>query len=169
MAGSMLTAGSRAGFALAVCLALTAPLAEAATEPEPGFAWMVSQYEGNVSLIYGSTETAEDFFFFLSCNNKKKEAEITVYQDIAGAKVGQQVTIEIGVGSAKVALKGETATDEMSGYIFGVAKQFAVKPVVAMLGGSGPALVKMEKNELTLPEQGRAEELGKFAKACKLD
>ncbi|MGZ8415656.1 MAG: hypothetical protein ACXWVQ_01525 [Methyloceanibacter sp.] len=163
----MLTAGSRAGFALAVCLALTAPLAEAATEPEPGFAWMVSQYEGNVSLIYGSTETAEDFF--LSCNNKKKEAEITVYQDIAGAKVGQQVTIESGVGSAKVALKGETATDEMSGYIFGVAKQFAVKPVVAMLGGSGPALVKMEKNELTLPEQGRAEELGKFAKACKLD
>jgi hypothetical protein len=29
--------------------------------------------------------------------------------------------------------------------------------------------VKMEKNELTLPEQGSAEELGKFAKACKLD
>ncbi len=42
---------------------LVVPLADAAaTEPEPGFAWMVSQYEGNVSLIYGSTETAEDFF-----------------------------------------------------------------------------------------------------------
>lgn len=163
-------AGSRAGSLLLACLALAVPVAEvAATEPEPGFAWMVSQYEGNVSLIYGSTETAEDFFFFLSCNNNKKEAETTVYQDIAGAKVGQPITIEIGVGSAKVALKGETATDEMSGYVFGVAKRFAVKPVVAVLGGSGPALVKMEKNELTLPEQGRTEELGKFAKAGKLD
>ena len=56
---------------------------------------------------------------------------MTVYQDIAGAKVGQPVTIEIAVGSSKVALKGETATDEMSGYVFGVAKKFAVKPVVA--------------------------------------
>ena len=31
-----------------------------------------------------------------------------------------------------------------------------------------PALAKMEKNELTLPDQGRAEELSKFAKVCKL-
>ena len=93
---------------------------------------------------------------------------MTVYQDIAGAKVGQPVTIEIGVDSSKVALKGETATDEMSGYVFGVAKKFAVKPVVAVLSGP-PALAKMEKNELTLPDQGRAEELSKFAKVCKLD
>jgi hypothetical protein len=83
---------------------------------------MVSEYEGNASLIYGSTETAEDFFFFLSCNNKKKEAEITVYQDIEGAKVGQSVIIEISVGSAKVAHKGDAATDEMSGFVFGVVK-----------------------------------------------
>jgi hypothetical protein len=102
----MPAAGRLAGLALAACLALTMPLTDAAaTEPEPGFAWMVSQYEGNVSLIYGSTETAEDFFFFLSCNNKKKQAEMTVYQDIAGAKVGRPVTIEIGVDSSKVALK----------------------------------------------------------------
>jgi hypothetical protein len=71
--------------------------------------------------------------------------------------------------SSKVELKGETATDDMSGYVFGVAKKFAVKPVVAVLGGPRPALVNMEKTGLTLPEQGRAEELSKFAKVCKLD
>ena len=87
---------------------------------------------------------------------------MTVYQDIAGAKVGQRSPSRSASDSSKVALKGETATDEMSGYVFGVAKKFAVKPVVAVLGGPGPALVKMEKNELTLPEQGRAEELGKI-------
>lgn len=163
-------AASRIRLALAAGVALVAPLSgAAATEPEPGFAWMVSEYEGNASLVYGSTETGEDFLFFLSCNNKQEEAEITVYQDIEGAKVGQPVTIEIGVGSAKVALKGETATDEMSGFVFGVVKKFAVKPVVAVLGGAGPTLVKMGKNELTLPDKGRADELAKFAKACKLD
>ncbi|HEY6670573.1 MAG TPA: hypothetical protein VI075_06550, partial [Methyloceanibacter sp.] len=73
----------------AACLALTMPPTDAAaTEPEPGFAWMVSQYEGNVSLVYGSTESADDFFFFLSCNNQKKQAEMTVYQDIAGRQGG---------------------------------------------------------------------------------
>ena len=50
-----------AGLALAAYLALFA----AASATEPCFAWMVSQYEGNVSFVYGSTETAEDFFFFL--------------------------------------------------------------------------------------------------------
>ena len=104
---------------------------------EPGFAWMVSPYEGNVSLIYGSTETGEDYSFFLSCDNQQNEAEMTVYQDIAGAKVGEPVTIEISAGSAEVALKGETATDEMSGFVFGVAKKIAVKPVVAVLESAG--------------------------------
>ena len=70
--------------------------------------------------------------------------------------------------SSKVALKGETATD-YEWLCVRVAKKFAVKPVVAVLGGPGPALVKMEKNELTLPEQGRAEDLSKFAMVCKLD
>ena len=60
---------------------------------------------------------------FSPAKNKKKPAEMTVYQDIAGAKVDQPVTIEIGVDSSKVALKGETATDEMSGDMFGVAKK----------------------------------------------
>ncbi len=127
-------------FALAACLALAAPVAAAA--PESGFAWMVNHGEGNVTLVYGSTETGEDYSFYLFCNNKTKEAEVSVYEDIPGAKVGQKLDIEISVGSAKVTLKGKTSTDEMSGYVFGVAKKIAVKPVVAVFNGSGPALIK---------------------------
>ena len=42
MAGCMPAAGRPAGLALAACLAWAAPLdAAAATEPYPGFAWMV--------------------------------------------------------------------------------------------------------------------------------
>jgi hypothetical protein len=139
------------------------------TAAEPGFDWMVNQYEGNVSLVYGSTETGEDYAFALSCNNKKKAAEVTVYEDIPGAKVGQKLIIELSAGSAKVALKGETSTDEMSGFIFGVANEIAVKPVVGVLAAKGPATVKMSTVTLDLPETGRAAAVSEFAKACKLD
>ena len=90
------------------------------------------------ALVYGSTETAEDYSFALSCNNNGSSPDLTVYEDIAGAEVGEALTIEISVGSAKVAIEGNTETDEMSGFVFGVAKKFAVKPVVAVLEGLGP-------------------------------
>ena len=121
------------------------------------------------ALVYGSTETAEDYSFALSCDNKWKRSHMTVYEDIAGAKVGEPLTIEIGVGAAKVAIEGMTDTDEMSGFIFGVAKKFAVKPVVAVLQGSGPTIIEMGKVTVTLPETGRAQAVSEFAKACKLD
>ena len=57
----------------------------------------------------------------------------------------------------------------MSGFVFGVAKKIAVKPVIAMLGTSGPAMVEMDKVTVNLPETGRAEAVSEFAKACKLD
>lgn len=155
--------------ALAVSLALAVPVAAAVAEAESGFAWMVIPYEGNVSLVYGSTESGEDYSFFLSCDNQENEAEMTVYQDIAGAKVGEPLTIALSAGSAEVALEGETATDEMSGFVFGVAKKIAVKPVVAVLENAGPVMAKMGKVTVTLPETGRAEAVSEFAKACKLD
>ena len=142
-------------FALAACIALAAPAKIAAAEPEPGFAWMVNHGEGNVTLVYGSTETGEDYSFAISCNNKTGSgANLTVYRDIAGAKVGQKLAIEISVRPAKVAIKGKASTDEMSGYVFGVAEKFAVKPVIAVLSVSGPATAKMGKVTVNLPEHG---------------
>lgn len=164
----MPVAGSLARFALAACLAMAAPLSAGATaEPEPGFAWMANIFEGNASLVFGSTETGEDYVFALLCDNRKKKAELTVYEDIPGAKVGQTVAIEISVGSAKVALNGKTETDQMSGFIF--AKNIAVKPVLAVLKTSRPAIAKMGKVTVNLPGQGRAAAVAEFAKVCKLD
>lgn len=168
--GFMRVAGRRFGFAFAVSLALAAPLAAlAAMEPDPGYVWSAHQFEGNASLIYGSPETAEDFTFFLFCDNGKKEAELTVYEEIKDAEIGKPISIEIDVGSAKIALKGETATDEMSGFVFGMAKTIAVKPLLAVLEASGPASVKMGQVTTTLPEKGRAAAVSEFAKACTLD
>jgi len=159
----------RVGFLLGLCLLAAPLLPAAATETEPDFAWSAGAFDGNASLVYGSTETAEDLTFVLFCDNGKKNAELTVYEEVKGAELSQKLSIEIGAGSAKVALKGKTATDEMNGFIYGMAKGFAVKPLLTVLKGSGPATVKMGKAATTLPEKGRAEALGKFAKACRLD
>jgi hypothetical protein len=144
-------------------------MAAAEPEPEPGCGWMANHGQISAALVYGSTETPEDYSFAITCNNKWKQSRMTVYEDIAGAKVGEPLTIEIGVGTAKVAVEGTTDTDEMSGFVFGEARKFAVKPVVAVLEGAGPTVVKMSKVTVTLPEKGRAEAVSEFAKACKLD
>ena len=58
-------------FALAACLALAAvPVAAAEPEPEPGYGWMANYGKITAALVYDSTETAEDYSFALSCNNK---------------------------------------------------------------------------------------------------
>jgi hypothetical protein len=32
----------------------------------------------NAVLVYGSTETGEDYSFAMSCNNKRKQSELTL-------------------------------------------------------------------------------------------
>jgi hypothetical protein len=164
----MPAAASRAGLLLAVGL-VVGPLPAAATEDDPGYAWMGGLGDGNALLTYGSTETGEDYVFNLVCRNKDKSTETTLYVDIAGTKVGQPITIELAAGAAKVSLAGKIATDEMSGFHFAEAKNFKVKPVIALLNEKGPVTAKTGKLVTTLPDKGRADQAAEFAKACKLD
>lgn len=153
--------------AIAVLLAAAPPAF--AAEAFQGYGWGYSANEDGPSLVLGSTETTEDFVFLLSCSNADKTAEMTVYVDIEGAKVGRPVKIALEGGSAKASVDGTTTTDEMSGFIFAEAREFLVKPVIAVLNQKGPVIVTTRKTVTTLPEQGRAEELAKFAKPCELD
>jgi hypothetical protein len=141
----------------------------AAAEAYQGYAWGYSDNVDGPSLVLGSTETTEDFVFLFSCSNADKSAEMTVYVDIEGAKVDQPVKIELTRDGAKASVKGTTMTDEMSGFIFAEAKDFPVKPVIAVLDGKGPVTVVTGKTVTVLPEEGRADELAKFAKQCRLD
>ena len=141
----------------------------AAAETEDVYAWIGGSGEGNVGVGYGSPETAEDQLFWLNCRNKEKASNMTVYVDIEGAKVGQPITIEFSAAAATASVKGKTATDEMSGFIFAEAIQFPVKPIIKVLKAKGPVTIKTGKTVTTLPEKGRAAELAEFAKACTLD
>ncbi len=153
------------GLALAL---LVAPVAWAADD-YPGFEWMNGAGDGNASLDYGSPETGEDYVFSLICRNKSKIAEMTVYVDIAGTKVGDPVAIELKRGDAKLSVPGKIATDEMSGFLFAEAKGLKIKPVLALLREKGPVTVKTGSVLTTLPDDGRSKATAEFAKSCSLD
>ena len=160
-------AGNHARLLVVACL-FAAPLPLLAAE-DPGYAWMGSVEAGNALLTYGSPETGEDYVFNLICGNKDKSTEATLYVDIPATKVGQPITIELAAGAAKVSLKGKIATDEMSGFHFAEAKNFKIKPVIALLKEKGPVTAKTGKLVTSLPDKGRAAPVGEFAQGCKLD
>ena len=81
-----------------------------------GYEWQGVVRDGTASFVYGSPETPEDLEFWLTCEPKTKDTELTVYVDIKGTKIGQAMPIEISVGSAKTTVKGKIATDEMTGF-----------------------------------------------------
>jgi hypothetical protein len=157
------------GCAALIALCLLPATAASAVDQEPGYEWLENKGGGNVSLAYGSPETAEDFLFALSCRNKDKLTDMTVYVDIAGTKVGQAMPIELSVGTAQLTVQGKVTTDEMSGFHFAEAKGFKIKPVIALLKGKGPVTATTGKVVSTMSEKGRDKALAAFAKACTLD
>jgi len=147
----------RIGLGAAFCLVAAAFPADAA-EPGAieGYEWQGVVRDGTASFVYGSPETPEDLEFWLTCEPKTKDTELTVYVDNTGTKVGQAMPIEISVGSAKTTVKGKIATDEMTGFYHAVATE-------------GHSTIKTGKLTTLLPEKGRAEALSEFAKGCTLD
>ena len=57
----------------------------------------------------------------------------------------------------------------MSGFHFAEAKNFKIKPVVALLKEKGPVTAKTGKLVTDLPDKDRAAPVGEFAQGCKLD
>jgi hypothetical protein len=150
-------------------LAISGATGAPAAETYQGYAWGFSDNVDGPSLVLGSTETTEDYVFLLSCSNADKVAEMSVYVDIPDAQVGQAINIEFSRDGVKASVKGQTTTDEMSGFVFAEAKNFAVKPIILMLRGEGPVTVVTGKTATALPEEGRGSQVSQFADHCQLE
>jgi hypothetical protein len=153
-----------AGLAVITSPPASTPVAVAA-DTYAGYGWGYSDNVDGPSLILGSTESTEDYVFLMRCSNTDKSVEMIVYVAIAGAKVGRPVTIKLSRDGAQATVKGKTASDDVSGFVFAVAKDFPVKPVISVLDGKGPIEIVTRKTEILLPEEGRAPEL----RRCQLD
>lgn len=152
----------RPALAFLAAVSLTAPVF--AEEDEQ---WMAGASAEVASIGYGIPDT-DGILFALVCDLAKGTAQLTVYEEIAGAKVGQPITIELKAGAAKAAIKGVASTDQMNGFIYGEAKAVAVEPIVAVLREPGEVMLKMGKASATYPEKGRAEALAQFTETCKV-
>lgn len=79
------------------------------------------------------------------------------------------MAIEFEALAGMLSVPGQIATEETSGFVFAEAKDFKIKPVIALLKGKGPITVKTGSVETALPEKGRGKAIVAFAKACTLD
>ena len=143
--------------------------ARASRAAEDTLVWISKSNGSLVTLAYGPVDPTKAPLFLLSCFNGMDIAVLDVHQDIAGAKPGEKLAIELSAGAATASLDGETAHDDASGVIFGEASDIKVKPVLAVLREKGPVTVKMGEATATLAEQGRAEAVEKFSQDCTLD
>ncbi len=140
-----------------------------AGKAEESQVWLSKTNGALVTLAYGPVDPTKPPFFLLSCFNGMDVAVLDLHQEIAGAKQGDKVAIELNAGSARASLEGETSHDEASGLTVAEASDIKVKPVIAVLNETGPVTVKVGETSTTLGEQGRADAVTKFAADCKLD
>jgi len=148
---------------------IAAVLSSGLVRAEEGQVWLSKSNGSLVTLAYGPVDPAKPPFFLLSCFNGMDVAVLDLHQEIAGAKPGDKVGIEISAGSATASLEGETSHDEVSGLTVAEASDIKVKPVLAVLSEKGQVTVKVGTTSTSLGEQGRADAVGNFAIDCKLD
>jgi hypothetical protein len=146
---------------------ITAVASSSLALAEESLVWISKSNGQLVTLAYGPVDPTKAPLFLLSCFNGMDVAVLDVHQDIADAKPGEKLAIELSAGAATASLDGETA--DASGSIFGEASDIKVKPVLAVLREKGAVTVKMGATSVSLAEQGRADAVEKFAADCKLD
>jgi hypothetical protein len=105
----------------------------------------------------------------LSCFNAMSIAVLDVRTEMAEAKPGATLAIELSAGDAKSSVEGEAARDDATGVTFGEASDIAVKPVLDVLSQSGPLTVAIGEASSALSDQGRAEAVDQFSQHCELD
>jgi hypothetical protein len=154
---------------LAVCLLVGALPPGSFARAEERLVWTEKASPGFVSLAYGALDPAKAPLFLLSCFNAMSIAVLDVRTEMAEAKPGAALTIELSAGDAKSPVEGEAARDNSSGVTFGEASDIAVKPVLDVLRQSGPLTVTIGEASAALSDQGRAEAVDQFSQHCELD
>ena len=154
---------------LAVCFLMGALPPGSFARAEEKLVWTEKASAGFVSLAYGPVDPAKTPLFLLSCFNAMSIAVLDVRTEMAEAKPGKALTIELAAGDAKSPVKGEAARDDASGVTFGEASDIAVKPVLDVLRQSGPLTVMIGETSATLSDQGRVQAVNLFSQHCEVD
>jgi hypothetical protein len=140
----------------------------AARSDEP-MIWAEHTNGTSTSLAYGPIDPVKGPLFMLSCFNGMSIIVLDVHKEIAGAKPGTPLTIELASAKSKAPIEGEVGLNDATGKTFGEASDVELKPVLAVLRDPGPLTVTMGDTTATLAEQGRDEAVTAFSKNCEVE
>jgi hypothetical protein len=154
---------------IAACFLMGALPPGSVARAEEQLVWTEKASQGFVSLAYGVLDPAKAPLFLLSCFNAMSIAVLDVRTEMAEAKPGEALTIELSAGDAKSPVEGEAARDDATGITFGEASDIAVTPVLDVLRQSGPLTITIGEASAALSDQGRAEAVDQFSQHCELD
>ena len=91
-----------------------------------------------------------------------------MHTDLPDNKPGAPLAIELASGDLTVPVEAETARDQASGVTFGEASDIEVKPILDVLRGTSPVIVKVGETSTEMADHGRAEAVDRFTENCEL-
>jgi hypothetical protein len=136
----------------------------ASAENGKNWRWRVLGDDVLPYLIYENT-ARENHRFALTCDNQRREAEVSVPETGRRASRGQPATVELTANGQVVTMKGTIRTDNG---VYGHVSKAPYRALVALLRQPGPATVKMAGSTYTLGERDRVKQLNEFTSICKL-
>jgi len=131
--------------------------------------WTGKANGGLATLSYGSIDITKNPEFLLSCFNGMGIAVLDIRAGIAGMEAGKPLTIQLLAGTQTVKIKAEGATDGKEGAAYAEASDVQVKPILAVLGQTGPVTLKIGDASTSFSDLGRMDALKTFSEECAID
>ena len=153
-----------ARLAAAMLIALCCSFAGASAED--GMIWTQKSNGDLTTLSYGPVDPGAPPLFMLSCFSALDIAVLDVHREVAGAKAGDKVSIELSSSKGQASVSGDVSTDDATGKTFGEASEVKLQPVLDLLRAPGSISLKMGDASFSLSEQGRDLAVGEFSKNC---
>jgi hypothetical protein len=159
---------SRLSARVLASLSLLAILSLSAHADNPSV-WTGKANGGLATLSYGSIDTTKNPEFLLSCFNGMSVAVLDVRAAIEGVEAGKPLTIQLLAGTQAVEIKAEGAGDGKDGTTYAEASDIQVKPILAVLGQTGPVTLKIGDASTSFSDLGRMDAIKNFGEECAID
>jgi len=131
--------------------------------------WTGKANGGLATLSYGSIDTTKSPEFLLSCFNGGSVAVLDIRAAIEGVEAGKPLTIQLLAGTQTVEIKAEGAGDGKEGTTYAEASDIQVKPILAVLGQTGPVTLKIGDASTSFSDLGRMDAIKNFSEECAID
>lgn len=131
--------------------------------------WTGKANGGLATLSYGSIDTTKSPEFLLSCFNGMDVAVLDIRAAIAGVEAGKPLTLQLLAGTQTVEIKAGGASDGKEGAAYAEASDVQVKPILAVLGQTGPITLKIGEASTSFSDLGRMDALKTFSEECAID